>query len=114
MTETIKLFYDDDCSFCTKSVTFLIKYFKLSESILFKGSSDYLIKKYMEEVNSWVLIDNKGNKWIKFSVFQQLIKISPRFQWTYSFFSMRIVSYLGDWIYLIVSNNRGYMSKIFK
>ena len=114
MIESIKLFYDDECGFCTKSVVFIIKYFKLPETILIKGSSDHKIKKIMEEENSWVLIDSKMKTWLRFSVFQQLISMSPRFQWASSFFSLRMISIIGNWIYLIVAKNRGKFSIFIK
>ena len=60
------------------------------------------------------LIDSKMKTWLRFSVFQQLISMSPRFQWASSFFSLRMISIIGNWIYLIVAKNRGKFSIFIK
>ena len=114
MIDSMKLFYDDQCNFCARSVFFIIRFLKISENILFKGSSDNLIKKIMEEENSWILIDSNGNKWMRFSVFQQLVKISPRFLWASFFISIKAISYIGNGIYFIIARNRGKLSNFFK
>ena len=114
MIDSIKLFYDDQCGFCTRSVLFIIRFLNLSEKILFKGSSDNVIKKILEEENSWILIDSNGNKWMRFSVFQQLVKSSPRFQWASFLISIKAVSYIGNWTYLFIARNRGKFSDFVK
>ncbi len=114
MIDSMKLFYDDQCSFCTRSVLFITRFLKISENILFKGSSDNLIKKTMEQENSWILIDSNGKKWIRFSVFQHLVKVSPRFQWASFFISIKAISYIGNGIYLIIARNRDKLSRFFK
>ena len=114
MIDSMKLFYDDQCRFCTRSVFFITRFLNISEKILFKGSSDNVIKNIMEEENSWILIDSKGNKWMRFSVFQQLVKVSPRFQWASFLISIKAISYLGNGIYFIIARNRGKLSNFFK
>src|ERR1044071_2208388 len=58
----LKIYYDGDCGFCLKSVRILRTFLLLSKTPILAAQSDPSIFADLQEKNSWVVVDHKGNR----------------------------------------------------
>ncbi len=108
----LRIYYDADCGFCKKSLRFIKTFFLLPDTQVLPAQNDPAIHEEMLQQNSWVVIDNQGNKHFKFEALIEVFRVSPllwpvapilRWGWTKA---------LGTWMYERVANNRGRLTQL--
>jgi uncharacterized membrane protein YphA (DoxX/SURF4 family) len=107
----LKLYYDAECGFCKKSVYLIREFFLLPETEIREGQSDPSVYKSMETNWSWVVVNEKGERFHKFPAFIEIIRHSPLAFWETRILSLAPVRAIGEKTYHWVSHHRAFMGK---
>lgn len=108
----VTLFYDESCTFCFKMVR-LLRTFMLPETTEIRTTqSDPAILDLMKKENSWVVVNEEGERFTRYEAFLQVVKNSPLFSILYWFFACAPVQYLGSRLYIWISHHRSLMGKL--
>ena len=105
----IKLYFDEECVFCKKSV-FLLKTFLIIPQLkIFPAQSQKEISKKMKQHNSWVIVFN--NKYFyKWEGFVLLASNSFLLSWLTPLFNSKIIRQLGNSFYTLIAFRRNVLS----
>jgi len=108
----LQIFYDGECSFCKKLVDILKTFLFLNETPSKAAQSDPHIAKIMEEKNSWIVLDERKKKYLRYDAFLQLIEASPIFFPLRGLLSFLWIKKVGTFLYNQVAFNRKLASKL--
>jgi hypothetical protein len=75
----LRIYYDQDCGFCARSVGLIKTFFLLPKVELFPSTIDASIERDMSLHNSWVLLDAKENRYFGFRGVIAALERSPLF-----------------------------------
>ncbi|HYT53318.1 MAG TPA: hypothetical protein VEQ38_01300, partial [Verrucomicrobiae bacterium] len=75
----LRIYYDQDCGFCARSVRLIKAFFLLPKVELFPSTIDPSIERDMTLHNSWVLLDAKENRYFGFRGVVAALESSPLF-----------------------------------
>jgi len=75
----LRIYYDQDCGFCARSVRLIKAFFLLPKVELFPWTIDPSIERDMTLHNSWVLLDAKENRYFGFRGVVAALESSPLF-----------------------------------
>ncbi len=107
----LTIYFDADCGFCKKSV-YLIREFSLFPEVkISEGQSDPSIMKDMQKNHSWVIVNEKGERFFQFDAFIEIVRHSPLCFWKAPFYSLSPIRGIGSGIYKWVSGHRDFMGK---
>ena len=110
---SIKLYFDEGCVFCKKSVLLLKTFLIIPQLKIFPAQSQKEISKRMKQHNSWVIVFN--NKYFyKWEGFVTLISYSFLLSWLTPLFNSKIISQLGSSFYSFIAFRRNVLSFITK
>jgi len=73
----IKIYYDEDCGFCSRSVRLIRTFLLLRETQLLPAQGDLSIEKDMEKRHSWVVVNSAGERAFGFRGTLVLMRMSP-------------------------------------
>ncbi len=104
------LFYDGDCRFCEKLAYLLTEFFILSDVSIRPSQTDQSIDFELQEKNSWVVVNNKGERFYHYSGVLELMRHSPIFFYISQFFSFYPVSLICSNIYKLLNSKRSFIS----
>ena len=110
MKNTLILFYDGDCGFCNRSVSFVLKKDKTKKIFFAKLESDFTKKTF--NINNWNLPDMSTlyfvDNGVVFKKSSAILRISCYLKMPYNFlFIFKIIpKFLRDYIYEFVSKSR--------
>lgn len=107
----LTIYFDGECLFCQKGVQILKDFFLLKEVNLNPGQSNPEIFRLMEKNNSWVVVNEKNDKFFHFNAFIEVVKHSPLLFVFSSILSSNLISKLGEKVYKWVASHRQLMSK---
>lgn len=107
----LTIYYDKECRFCEKSVRLLREFHLLPEVSLREGQSSTDIHQLMEKNTSWVITNEKGEKFFRFEAFIEIARHSPLIFWTAPLLNFSPVKKIGGMIYHWVSHHRSLMGK---
>ncbi len=103
--EKIKIYYDNDCSFCHQSSLILPVMLLASNVEIISSQTNPAIAQYMFEQDSWVIVKGQ-QRYIKWEAFLILLGNSRIWFWTIPVFDNRFSKYCGEKIYAIIAKNR--------
>ena len=105
----LTLYYDEECGFCFKGVRILKEFFLFQEVKILPAQSEISIVEDMKRMNSWVVVNHKGERFFHYSGFLEILRHSPHGRILLFFFGSKPVVYLGQKIYHWVSHHRSFM-----
>ncbi len=106
------IYFDGECGFCKKGVYLLREFFLLPEVGIDQAQDYPEIYQQMIKEHSWVVVNENGERFFRFSAAIELFRHSPILYPFVKFFKMAPVSYIGEKIYVWVSNHRPLMGKV--
>jgi predicted DCC family thiol-disulfide oxidoreductase YuxK len=110
MRRDLQLFYDGDCRFCEKMVYLIKEFFILKDLTIRPSQSDQSIDLEMQEKNSWVVVNHKGEHFYHFSGVLELMRHSPIFKFLTPLLSLPIFINFFNLTYKIIARNRIVLS----
>ncbi len=108
----LHIYFDAECGFCKKGVYLLREFFLLSSVSISEAQSYPEIHQLMLKNNSWVVVNEKGERSFRFSAALQLFAHSPILRIFVWFFKIPFIFSIGDKIYIWISTHRGIMGKM--
>lgn len=102
----MKVYYDQDCGFCRKSVRLLSTFLMLKDVEVLSAQQDPSICSDMQEHNSWVIVDHKRRRKYHFDGFIHVVSASPVFFWLAPVFSLAPIHWIGTVVYRSVAARR--------
>lgn len=112
----IRLYYDQDCSFCKKTCLIFREFFLLADTPLIAAQSDPEIHAIMEEHNSWVVMDHDDTPHVCWEAVNFVIRSSPIFWPLGWLMSLSLFRRPQRWLYRKIADNRpalGNFSTLF-
>ncbi len=107
----VKIYFDEECGFCKKSVHLIREFLLLPEVSISTAQSDPKVLDLMKKEHSWVVVNEKGERFSKYSAFVELIKHSPVCFWKTRILGSAPVRAVGGKVYHWVSHHRDFMGK---
>ncbi len=107
----IAIYFDGDCGFCQKGVRIIREFMLLSEVSIDAAQAYPEIYSQMQKNNSWVVVNESGERFYHFRAMHELIKHSPLLSWSSFIFDNSFIFNICNRIYLWVSYNRSFMGK---
>jgi predicted DCC family thiol-disulfide oxidoreductase YuxK/uncharacterized membrane protein YphA (DoxX/SURF4 family) len=107
----LEIYYDAECGFCQKGVRIIKSFLLLNEVKILEAQSSASIHNDMMKNHSWVVVNEKKERFFHFSAWIELLRHSPVGRPMVSFFALRPVFKIGGSIYHWVSHNRPVMGK---
>jgi hypothetical protein len=108
----LQLFYDGDCRFCEKLAYLFREFLILSDVSIRSSQSDQSIDQELQEKNSWVVVNHKGERFYHFSGVLELMRHSPIFNIMSKFFSLSPISFVFGHIYKFLNSKRILISSL--
>ena len=106
----IKIYYDQECMFCFKTVLLLRTFLILPTSQMIPAQSDAHMLSVMRQHNSWIVVDQNGNEYLKYAGLVYLFKNSPITGWLG--FLLAPLEIIGTPLYEWVASHRQIASKL--
>lgn len=107
----LSLYYDGECRFCQKGVLILREFFLLPEVEIIKAQDKPDIHRLMEKENSWVIVNEKSERFFHFDAAVELARHSPLLKYLVKFLTLKPVLAMGNVFYKWVANHRGDLSR---
>ncbi len=108
----VKVYFDGECGFCQKGVRIIREFFLLPEVTINVAQETPSIYSDMEKNHSWVVVNEKNERFFHFRAWIELVRHSPLLWPLAGFFAMKPVHWLGQKIYLWVAGHRTLMGKL--
>lgn len=100
-----KIYYDDDCGMCRKTVHWIRVLLKPEDTIFLPAQNDDQVLVVMIQKNSWIFETEDGQRYFRYAGFLQTLKRSWLRQ-LLPFFQLPPVAWVGDRTYCFVANHR--------
>lgn len=107
----VSIYYDADCRFCQKAVRILREFLLFRQVPVSPAQESDSIYADMQREHSWVIVNEKGERYFHYRAFLELLKHSPVGRPFYFFFAWKPVIWAGSKVYNWVSHNRPVMGK---
>ena len=108
----VTIYFDGECNFCQKGVRIIREFFLLPETKIQVAQDNPDVYKDMLKNNSWVVVNEKKERFFHFNAWIELLRHSPLLFIFARFFSIKPCASTGGMIYHWVSNNRPLMGKM--
>ena len=105
-SKAVCIYYDQDCGFCRRSVRLLVKYGRVRTRHTGPAQADAEIYAHMQTYDSWVVINEQGEKFVTFQAGVEIARHSPVLNWLVPFAKPRCMQRFGEWVYRKVAQNR--------
>jgi hypothetical protein len=102
----LKIHYDEQCGFCTKSVRMLRTFLLIPRSQLVSAQSDPSVASDMQRHNSWVVMTDDGTRHFSFEAGATLFHASPILRPIGSLLATRALQPPGERLYRLLANHR--------
>lgn len=110
--DKVSIYYDGECGFCQKGVR-ILREFLLFRSVQISPAQDNAsIYRDMQKNNSWVVCNEKKERFFHYEAFLQLLKHSPVGKSFFFVFASAPSRWIGRKIYRWISHHRPLMGKI--
>lgn len=110
LSSQVSVYADGDCGFCLKLVN-IIKTFLIIPGLNINIAQEFKSEEEkMLEHNSWVVVDNDGERYFHFSAFLKLLSHSAYLFWLAPILALAPFKSIGDMVYKIVAANRSKFS----
>jgi len=104
----LRIYYDQDCGFCLKSVLLFRVFLALQHARIAPAQPDARAHALMQANNSWVVIDHDDHAYLKWPAFVTLLRRSPLFAWLGRLVAGEWANKPGNAVYDFVARNRGF------
>jgi predicted DCC family thiol-disulfide oxidoreductase YuxK len=108
----LKIYYDGDCNFCRKIAVLIKEFLLIKETEVSTVQSADHIKKLSLDANSWVVVDEKNNEYVRWEALVVVFEHIPVFGNLIRYLPLRSLRPLGDRGYKIVAKNRSLLGKV--
>lgn len=102
----IQIYYDGECGFCKRSVELIVRYFFVQTSHIASAQSIEGVYKIMQEKDSWVVINQRGEVFTTFAAGVEIARHSPILKWLVPLAKFGFIKKFGEWVYRKVAKNR--------
>lgn len=109
--DKLAIYYDAECNFCQKAVRILKSFLLLEEVSINPAQDNSSIYTDMTKNHSWVIVNEKNERFFHYNAFLELLKHSPIGRLFVWFFAFAPVKFIGGKVYHWVSHNRPLMGK---
>jgi len=106
-TLPVRCYYDADCAFCTRSIERVRRLTRLPAESIIPAQSDPEIRAIMERENSWVVIDPRGNRLLRWRALSAVIRLRRSLRPIGALMMAPGIAWLGDRLYRWIANHRG-------
>ena len=107
-----RIYYDDDCDFCKKTVDILKVLLVWRNVTVQPAQDDPSIEPIFRENNSWVVVTSTGRSLIRFEAFIYALRQAPIVGYVAILLNVSPVVRVGTNMYQYVATNRGIFSKV--
>lgn len=107
----LKLYYDAECGFCQKGIRIFKEFLLLKEVQIATAQSVSSVYSDMQKNHSWVVVNEKGERFFHYNAFIEMLRHSPIGRWFVWFFGCGPVAWIGGRMYHFVSHHRPLMGK---
>ena len=101
-----KIYYDQDCGFCWRSVRVIKTFFLLPDVTMVGAQTVPAIETEMLERNSWVVVDGKGSRHYGYAALIVVAGVSPMLRPLVPLMNLSSVVWLGERLYRYVAMHR--------
>lgn len=102
----VSIYYDDNCRFCRRSVELIVKLFWVRTLHVGPAQDDKSILETMWKYDSWVVINEKGERFTTFVAGVEIAKCSPILGILVPLSKPRFMQKFGEWTYRKIAQNR--------
>jgi len=102
----LTIYFDDGCSFCSRSVRLLKTFLFLPETVETQGLSDPCVQPDIRDRKSLILVDEDNVRYFKFDAVTVLAKQSALIRPLVPIFKSSLVKRMGDQVCEFVANHR--------
>jgi hypothetical protein len=102
----LRIYYDQDCGFCTKAARIIRTFFLLPETRILPAQTGPSIESDMNRNNSWVIVDNNGERHFGYKAFVLIARLSPVLWPLAPLLRLSWVGEVGGKIYTTVAKHR--------
>ena len=110
--KALSVYYDETCFFCRKAI-FLIKTFLILPHVdFFTAQSDKKVWEEMQKQNSWLVYEGDNSvPYTRHQAWMALISRSPLFFYLAPILRIKLLAYVGDKLYGLISHHRSFLGK---
>lgn len=105
----LKIYFDGECRFCEKAVLIIREFFLLPEVQIKETQSEGSINSAMLKENSWVIVNEKGEKFFHYAGWLEVMRHSPVLKCLVPV--AKLFTLPGNTIYKWVASHRQLMSR---
>jgi len=105
-SKPVAIYYDQDCAFCKRSVELIVKYGRVRISHTGPAQARPEIFAVMQTYDSWVVVNETGEKFTTFQAGVEIARHSPVLKWLVPLAKPAFMQRVGEWTYRKVANNR--------
>lgn len=102
----VAIYYDNDCSFCKRSVVLIVKYGRVKTFHVGPAQEDTEAFSIMEKYDSWVVKNSHGEFFTTFQAGVEIAKCSPWMKFLVPLSKPKFMQRFGEWAYRKVAKNR--------
>jgi predicted DCC family thiol-disulfide oxidoreductase YuxK len=107
----VRIYYDANCSFCSKAVRILRTFLLLNAAEIVPAQEMSLTELEMRHHRSWIVVEPDGRRSYKWNALCELVSYSPLFRWIVPAMRVDWVSNIGGLIYEDVERARTHLSR---
>ena len=105
----VSIYYDGNCRFCQRSVELIVKLFRVRTTNVGPAQSDKSILETMCEYDSWVVVDEKGERITTFKAGVEIARCSPILKIFVPLSKPKLMQKFGEWTYRKIARNRQHI-----
>ncbi len=109
--EDLRIFYDANCSFCSKLVRILRTFLLIPEAELIPAHEFSVTELEMKERRSWIVVSPDGRRLFKWQALGALVEESPLLGWAAPIFRWKGVAGWGERLYESIERQRNQLSR---
>ena len=102
----IKIYYDDDCGFCVRTVRIVKMFFLLPRVETAAAQSTPEIDMEMRQNNSWVVVDGRGERHFGYDGVVIVAGASPVLRLLLPLLGLKVVRWCGELLYRYIAKHR--------
>lgn len=102
----LRLYIDGECGFCRRLSRVVRTFLLLPETPILPAQSDPSIHEDLKRMNSWVIVDARGNRHFRFDAVRTVLRLSPVAFWIAPVLAIPPLARVGNRVYGFVAAHR--------
>jgi len=107
--QKVSIYYDENCRFCQRSVELIVKWFRVNTLHVGPAQADKSILETMWKYDSWVAVNNNGERFTTFQAGVEIAKCSPILSIFVPLSKPKFMQKFGEWTYRKIAQNRHHL-----